>query len=83
MSFDKHPKPLNAETLRRGGKTGDFPAFLGVSLRLCVSALRGFLLIARAQIFCMERKAFMELLNYPRTQERIMGMMQTGKPVRN
>jgi 3-hydroxyacyl-CoA dehydrogenase len=25
----------------------------------------------------------MELLNHPKTQERIMGMMQTGKPVRN
>ena len=31
----------------------------------------------------MERKAFLELLNNPKTQERIMGMMQTGKPVRN
>ena len=30
-----------------------------------------------------ERKAFMELLSHPKTQERIMGMMQTGKPVRN
>ena len=31
----------------------------------------------------MERKAFVALLNNPKTQERIMGMMQTGKPVRN
>ena len=31
----------------------------------------------------LERKAFMELLNHPKTQERIMGMLQTGKPVRN
>jgi 3-hydroxyacyl-CoA dehydrogenase len=30
-----------------------------------------------------ERKAFLELLSNPKTQERIMGMMQTGKPVRN
>ena len=30
-----------------------------------------------------ERRAFMELLAHPKTQERIMGMMQTGKPVRN
>ena len=30
-----------------------------------------------------ERRAFLELLNHPKTQERIMGMMQTGKPVRN
>ena len=31
----------------------------------------------------MERKAFLELLNNPKSQERIMGMLQTGKPVRN
>jgi 3-hydroxyacyl-CoA dehydrogenase len=31
----------------------------------------------------LERKGFMELLKHPKTQERIMGMMQTGKPVRN
>ncbi|SFU95048.1 3-hydroxyacyl-CoA dehydrogenase/enoyl-CoA hydratase family protein [Pseudoduganella namucuonensis] len=31
----------------------------------------------------LERKAFLELLNHPKTQERIMGMLQTGKPVRN
>jgi 3-hydroxyacyl-CoA dehydrogenase len=31
----------------------------------------------------LERKGFMELLSNPKTQERIMGMMQNGKPVRN
>lgn len=31
----------------------------------------------------MERKSFMELLTNPKTQERIMGLLQTGKPVRN
>jgi 3-hydroxyacyl-CoA dehydrogenase len=31
----------------------------------------------------LERRAFIELLAHPKTQERIMGMMQTGKPVRN
>ena len=31
----------------------------------------------------LERKAFTGLLTHPKTQERIMGMMQTGKPVRN
>ncbi len=30
-----------------------------------------------------ERAAFMTLLAHPKTQERIMGMLQTGKPVRN
>ena len=31
----------------------------------------------------LERKAFCGLLTHPKSQERIMGMMQTGKPVRN
>jgi 3-hydroxyacyl-CoA dehydrogenase len=31
----------------------------------------------------LERRAFMQLLKNPKTQERIAGMMQTGKPVRN
>jgi 3-hydroxyacyl-CoA dehydrogenase len=30
-----------------------------------------------------ERAAFISLLSHPKTQERIMGMLQTGKPVRN
>lgn len=30
-----------------------------------------------------ERQGFMSLLSHPKTQERIMGMLQTGKPVRN
>jgi 3-hydroxyacyl-CoA dehydrogenase len=34
-------------------------------------------------LMTLERKAFMGLLTHPKTQERIMGMMQTGKPVRN
>ena len=30
-----------------------------------------------------ERRAFIELLQNPKTHERIMGMLNTGKPVRN
>jgi 3-hydroxyacyl-CoA dehydrogenase len=40
-------------------------------------------LVSERWLLDLERKAFMELLNHPKTQERIMGMMQTGKPVRN
>ncbi|WP_019142002.1 3-hydroxyacyl-CoA dehydrogenase/enoyl-CoA hydratase family protein [Noviherbaspirillum massiliense] len=40
-------------------------------------------LVSEQWVLDLERKAFMELLNHPKTQERIMGMMQTGKPVRN
>ncbi|HEY8607208.1 MAG TPA: 3-hydroxyacyl-CoA dehydrogenase NAD-binding domain-containing protein [Noviherbaspirillum sp.] len=40
-------------------------------------------LVSEQWLLDLERKAFVELLNHPKTQERIMGMMQTGKPVRN
>ncbi len=40
-------------------------------------------LVSEQWFLDMERKAFLELLNHPKTQERIMGMLQTGKPVRN
>jgi 3-hydroxyacyl-CoA dehydrogenase len=34
-------------------------------------------------LLTLERRAFVELLGTQKTQERIMGMLQTGKPVRN
>ena len=40
-------------------------------------------LVSEQWLLDLERRAFMELLGNPKTQERIMGMMQTGKPVRN
>ena len=40
-------------------------------------------IVSEQWLLDLERKHFMALLNNPKTQERIMGMMQTGKPVRN
>ena len=40
-------------------------------------------LVSEEYLMTLERKAFCELLVHPKTQERIMGMMSTGKPVRN
>ncbi len=34
-------------------------------------------------LMALERRHFCGLLDHPKTQERIMGMLQTGKPVRN
>jgi len=34
-------------------------------------------------LMAMERERFCALLDHPKTQERIMGMLQSGKPVRN
>ena len=41
------------------------------------------LLVSEEYLMTLERKAFCALLEHPKTQERIMGMMSTGKPVRN
>src|SRR5690606_34700788 len=39
--------------------------------------------VDEAWLLGLERKAFIGLLGHPKTQERVMGMLQTGKPVRN
>jgi 3-hydroxyacyl-CoA dehydrogenase len=40
-------------------------------------------LVSEEYLMQMERERFCALLDHPKTQERIMGMLQTGKPVRN
>jgi 3-hydroxyacyl-CoA dehydrogenase len=40
-------------------------------------------LVNEEYLMSLERRHFCALLDHPKTQERIMGMLQTGKPVRN
>ena len=40
-------------------------------------------LVTEEYLMALERKHFCSLLDHPKTQERIMGMLSTGKPVRN
>ncbi|MBP6898473.1 MAG: enoyl-CoA hydratase/isomerase family protein [Burkholderiaceae bacterium] len=40
-------------------------------------------LVNEEYLMALERKHFCSLLENPKTQERIMGLLQTGKPVRN
>ena len=40
-------------------------------------------MVTEDYLMTLERKHFCSLLDHPKTQERIMGMLQTGKPVRN
>jgi 3-hydroxyacyl-CoA dehydrogenase len=39
--------------------------------------------VSEEYLMTLERKRFCSLLDHPKSQERIMGMLQTGKPVRN
>ncbi|MBK8529894.1 MAG: 3-hydroxyacyl-CoA dehydrogenase/enoyl-CoA hydratase family protein [Rubrivivax sp.] len=40
-------------------------------------------LVSEDYLMTLERDRFCALLDHPKSQERIMGMLQTGKPVRN
>ena len=57
----------------------------GVTLALAnkESLIIGGTLVTEEYLMSLERKHFCSLLEHPKTQERIMGMLQTGKPVRN
>jgi len=50
---------------------------------VCGSEVDAGSLVTEAYLMAIERKHFCSLLEHPKTQERIMGMLQTGKPVRN
>ena len=40
-------------------------------------------LVTEEYLMALEREAFCSLIVHPKTQARIMGMLGTGKPVRN
>ncbi len=40
-------------------------------------------LVTEEYLMALERQAFCELVQHPKTQERILGFLSTGKPVRN
>ncbi|OJX31772.1 MAG: 3-hydroxyacyl-CoA dehydrogenase [Burkholderiales bacterium 68-12] len=50
---------------------------------VCGGEVEAGTLVNEEYLMALERKAFCSLLDHPKTQERIMGMLSTGKPVRN
>ena len=71
--------------MRDGGfiSAHDFKLGSMIAEVVCGGDIEPGSLVSEQWLLDLERKGFMELLNNPKTQERIMGMMQTGKPVRN
>jgi 3-hydroxyacyl-CoA dehydrogenase len=71
--------------MRDGGfiSAHDFKLGSMIAEVVCGGDIEAGSVVSEQWLLDLERKAFMELLNHPKTQERIMGMMQTGKPVRN
>jgi 3-hydroxyacyl-CoA dehydrogenase len=71
--------------MRDGGfiSAHDFHIGLLIAEVVCGGQLDAGTLVTEEYLMALERKAFCSLLTEPKTQERIMGMMSTGKPVRN
>ena len=71
--------------MRDGGFISGHDYHLGKTIAhvMCGGDVDAGTLVNEEWIMTLEREAFGGLLEHPKTQERIMGMMQTGKPVRN
>jgi 3-hydroxyacyl-CoA dehydrogenase len=71
--------------MREGGFISEHDSRLGNTIAeiLCGGDVEPGSLVNEAWILALERTHFKRLLQHPKTQERIIGMMQTGKPVRN
>lgn len=71
--------------MRDGGfiSAYDFEIASQIAWVVCGGDVDAGSLVDEEYLMTLERQAFGVLLGNPKTQERIMGMMQTGKPVRN
>jgi 3-hydroxyacyl-CoA dehydrogenase len=71
--------------MRDGGFISQHDYFLGSAIAdvVCGGEVEAGSLASEEYLMALERKHFCSLLDNPKTQERIMGMLQTGKPVRN
>jgi 3-hydroxyacyl-CoA dehydrogenase len=71
--------------MRDGGFISGHDFHLGKTIAhvMCGGDVDAGTMVNEEWIMALEREAFTGLLEHPKTQERIMGMMQTGKPVRN
>jgi 3-hydroxyacyl-CoA dehydrogenase len=71
--------------MRDGGfvSAHDFHIATQIAEVVCGGDVDAGSMVSEEYLMTMERTRFCALLDHPKTQERIMGMLQTGKPVRN
>jgi 3-hydroxyacyl-CoA dehydrogenase len=71
--------------MREGGFISAHDFHLGRTIAevMCGGDVEPGSVVDEEWLMTLERKAFCSLLDHPKSQERVMGMMQTGKPVRN
>ncbi|OWT74977.1 MULTISPECIES: 3-hydroxyacyl-CoA dehydrogenase/enoyl-CoA hydratase family protein [unclassified Achromobacter] len=71
--------------MRDGGfiSAYDYELGLAVAQVICGGDVDAGSLVDEEWMLAQERRAFLRLLGQPKTQERIAGLLKTGKPVRN
>ncbi len=71
--------------MRDGGfvSAHDFHVSTLIAEVICGGDVDAGSLVTEEYLMTLERDRFCGLLDHPKSQERIMGMLQTGKPVRN
>ena len=71
--------------MRDGGFVSqhDFDIATKIAHVVCGGDVDAGTMVTEEYLMTLERQAFCTLLTHAKTQERIMGMMSTGKPVRN
>ena len=71
--------------MRDGGFISEHDFLLGCTVAhiLCGGDVDPDTEVDDAWMLGLEREAFIALLGHPKTQERIGGLLKTGKPVRN
>jgi 3-hydroxyacyl-CoA dehydrogenase len=71
--------------MRDGGFISQHDFFIASAIAevMCGGDVDAGSLVDEQWLLDLERKFFMQLVAHPKSQERMMGMMQTGKPVRN
>ncbi|GAB4521395.1 MAG: 3-hydroxyacyl-CoA dehydrogenase/enoyl-CoA hydratase family protein [Anaerolineae bacterium] len=76
---------IGLEGFREGNYATDYDAFIGKKLAYILTggALSQPQWVSEQYILDLEREAFMELIQQPKTMERITHMLETRKPLRN
>ena len=71
--------------MRDGGfiSAYDFKIAVMIAEVVCGGDVDAGSLVTEEYLLAMERKVFCHLIGQPKTHERILGMLNTGKPVRN
>ncbi|MCB1025420.1 MAG: 3-hydroxyacyl-CoA dehydrogenase/enoyl-CoA hydratase family protein [Acidobacteria bacterium] len=76
---------LSLHMMRKGGFISEHDQLIGKKLAkvMCGGDLNHTSFVSEKHLLDLEREAFLSLCAEPKTQQRIAGMLKTGKPLRN